>query len=382
MKMLLSRPLSTLSILLLPCLAHAEVPQPPTIDASSYILFDPQSSQILAEHAADLPVEPASITKVMTAYIAFDELRQGHVKPDDEVLISEKAWRTEGSRTFVEVGKRVRFEDLLHGMIIQSGNDATVAIAEHIAGDEGVFAELMNKYAARLGMKHSHFMNASGLPHAEHTMTAHDIALLSQALIRDFPEGYKLFSEREFSFGHRGQINQQNRNLLLDMDPSADGIKTGHTSSAGYCLAASSVREGRRLIAVVMGTQGTRQRAQASKALLDYGFRFYENVTLFGPEKPVARLALYMGDADSIDVGTLQPFIITVPRDQAAAVQITPQLPTHAVAPLAQGAALGQVSITLDGKPIRTLPVVALQAAAEGGFVSRAIDSLRLWWND
>lgn len=382
MMMMCSRLLSALALLSLTSLAHAEVPQPPVIEASSYILFDPQSSQVLTEHNADQPVEPASITKVMTAYIAFDELRQGHVKLDDEVLISEKAWRTEGSRTFVEVGKRVRFEDLLHGMIIQSGNDATVAIAEHIAGDEGVFAELMNKYAAKLGMKHSHFMDASGLPHTDHYMSAHDIALLSQALIRDFPQGYKLFSQREFSFGHRGLINQHNRNLLLDMDPSADGIKTGHTNSAGFCLAASSVREGRRLIAVVMGTQGTRQRAQASKALLDYGFRFYENVTLFGPDKPVASLPLYMGEADSIGVGTLQPIVVSLPRDQVGAVKFAAQLPAHAVAPLAQGAALGQVSIMLDDKPLRTLPVVALQAAAEGGFATRAYDSLRLWWND
>ncbi|MES0872982.1 D-alanyl-D-alanine carboxypeptidase family protein [Sinimarinibacterium thermocellulolyticum] len=371
--------LRLLCLACLPSVVIAEVPAPPDIAATSYVLYDFDSRQVLAEKNAMQRVEPASITKIMTAYVAFDELARGHVRLDDQVLISEKAWRTEGSRTFVEVGKRVRFEDLLMGSIVQSGNDATVAIAEHIAGDEAVFAELMNKHAARLGMKDTHYVNSTGLPHPQHYTTAHDVALLSDALIRDFPEDYKRFAVREFTFGHRGAIRQPNRNLLLDMEPGADGIKTGHTEAAGYCLAASSVRDGRRLITVVMGTSGMRERATASKALLDYGFRFYENIALFGADKPVSRVRVWKGEVGELPVGVAETVALSLPRGSGDRLSIDPVVEAQVVAPIAAGQVLGTVTLSVDGKTLRTLPLVALQPVAEGGLLTQMIDTVRLW---
>ncbi|TJY65193.1 D-alanyl-D-alanine carboxypeptidase [Sinimarinibacterium sp. CAU 1509] len=368
-----------LPLLLLSLTATAAVPEPPQLEAKSYVLLDFQSGQVLAQSNAHQRVEPASITKIMTAYVAFDELRQGHVSMDDQVLISEKAWRTPGSRTFVEVGKRVAFSDLLHGSIIQSGNDATVAIAEHIAGDESVFAQLMNEHASKLGMKDTHYVNADGLPDPDHYTSAYDVALLSQALIRDFPEGYKLFSQRTFTFGHRSEITQHNRNLLLDMDSSADGIKTGHTDSAGYCLAGSAIRDGRRLITAVMGTGSTQQRAQASKALLDYGFRFFDTVALFGPDKPVNTVRIWKGESESLPVGVAEPLMLSLPRGSADQLTVTPVIDGIIVAPVAAGQTVGKVSVSLDGETLRTVPLVALQPIAEGGLMQRLIDSVRLW---
>lgn len=368
-----------LCLLSLPLYAHAQVPSPPEIAASSYVLYDFASQQVLADVNSMQRVEPASITKIMTAYVAFDELARGHVTLDDEVLISEKAWRTEGSRTFVEVGKRVRFEDLLMGSIVQSGNDATVAIAEHIAGDEAVFAQLMNKHAARLGLKDTHYVNATGLPAAGHYTTAYDVALLSDALIRNFPEDYKRFAEREFSFGHRGVIRQQNRNLLLDMEPGTDGIKTGHTEAAGFCLAASSVRDGRRLISVVMGTDGPRARARASKALLDYGFRFYENVALFGADRPVSTVRVWKGAFSELPVGVADAVALSLPRGTADRVHVDPVIEMQAIAPIDAGQTLGSVTLSVDGKTLRTLPLVALQPVAEGGLFTQLVDTVRLW---
>jgi serine-type D-Ala-D-Ala carboxypeptidase (penicillin-binding protein 5/6) len=374
------RTLLRLALLLsLPLTAAAQLPAPPTIAAKSYILYDFDSQQTLAESNALMRVEPASITKIMTAYIAFDELKRGHVSLDDQVLISEKAWRTPGSRTFVEVGKRVRFEDLLMGSIVQSGNDATVAIAEHIAGDEAVFAQLMNKHAARLGMKDTRYMNSTGLPDPEHYTNAHDVVLLSDALIRDFPEDYKRYSTREFAFGHGKPIRQQNRNMLLDLEPGADGIKTGHTEAAGYCLAASSVRDGRRLITVVMGTDSMRARATASKALLDYGFRFYENVALFGQDRPAARLRIWKGEVDELPIGTHQAVSVSLPRGAAERLQVETRVEPQIVAPVATGQALGTATLNVDGKTLRTLPLVALADVPEGGLFRRAVDTVRLW---
>lgn len=370
-----------LCVLCLPLSAWAQVPEPPSIAAKSYILYDFDSQQTLAERDALMRVEPASITKIMTAYIAFDEIKQGRITLNDQVLISEKAWRTPGSRTFVEVGKRVVLEDLLMGSIVQSGNDATVAIAEHIAGDESVFAQMMNKQAARMGMRDTHFMNSTGLPDAEHYTTAHDIAILADYLIRDFPQQYKhYYSTREFTFGHGKQISQMNRNMLLDMDPFADGIKTGHTESAGYCLAASSIREGRRIISVVMGTSGMQARATASKALLDYGFRFFENVTQFGADKPVERVTAWKGSVSQLPVGTVAPVSISLPRGTADKLKTEYQISTQAIAPIQAGQELGTLTLSVEGKTLRTLPLVALADVAEGGLFTRAIDSLRLWW--
>ncbi len=360
--------------------AGADVPAPPAIEAKSYVLFDFASGQVLADFNSDQRVEPASITKIMTSYVTFDELKKGNISGNDDVLISEKAWRTPGSRTFVEVGKTVKLSDLEQGSIVQSGNDATVAIAEHIAGDESVFAQLMNKHAAALGMKGTNYENSTGLPSDNHYTTAHDVALLSQALIRDFPEGYKMFSEREFTFGHDSQIRQGNRNLLLDMDPGADGIKTGHTDAAGYCLAGSSVRDGRRLIAVVMGTAGTRQRAQAAKTLLDYGFRFFENAAFFGADRPAGDVRVWKGATDRLQYGLPEAIVLALPRGTAGNVQVTTQLdPNPVIAPVAAGQALGSATLTVDGKVVRTVQLVALQAIEPGGFFIRLVDTIRLW---
>lgn len=356
--------------------AQANIPAPPTLAASSYVLMDYHTGQVLASHNPHEPVKPASIVKVMTAYIAFDELRNGHISLDDQVLISERAWRAPGSRSFVEVGRRVRLEDLLHGIIIQSGNDASIALAEHIAGDESVFAQLMNKHAQRLGMTNTHFTNSSGLPDPEMKSTAYDIALLSQALIRDFPDLYPWFKDKEFVYNN---IRQPNRNRLLFEDPTVDGIKTGHTNAAGYCLAASAIRDGRRLITVVMGTASPRVRTQASRALLEYGYRFFDTAQLLGPERPVATVRAWRGASENLRVGTLEPLALTLPRDAANRLQIRHELAQAPVAPLARGQALGTVSVQLDGEVLETAPLVALDDIPAGSLWQRASDALRQW---
>ncbi|HEY0975751.1 MAG TPA: D-alanyl-D-alanine carboxypeptidase family protein [Solimonas sp.] len=376
----MNRLVSAAALILVPFASLASVPAPPDVAARSYVLFDFHSGQVLAEREAHMRAEPASITKVMTDYIAFDELQSGRIKADDAVLISEKAWRAPGSRTFVEVGTRVRLEDLIRGSIIQSGNDATIAIAEHIAGDEAVFAQLMNKHAQRLGMKNTSYSNATGLPDPGLYTTAYDIALLGQALIRDFPDRYPLFKEREFSFGTRGTIRQGNRNLLLDLDPSADGIKTGHTESAGYCLVGSSIRDGRRLIAVVMGTSGTRERAQATKALLDYGFRFFETTQLFGPTQPVQTATVWKGAIRELPVGTLEPVAFSLPRGEGQQLQVAAQLDPLLIAPIQKGQTVGSVTVTAANQNARTIPLVALEDVPAGSWWRRLIDTIRLWF--
>lgn len=361
--------------------AAASIPDAPNLEAKSYALLDFASGQLIAGRDVDLRVEPASITKVMTAYVAFDEIRQGRIKLEDEVLISERAWRqgidSSQSRMFIEVGKRVKLEDLLRGIVVSSGNDATVAVAEHIAGSEEVFAELMNQYAKKLGMKNTHFADASGMPAPEHYTTAHDLTLLGRAFIRDFPEEYKMFSEREFFFNG---IKQQNRNMLLEMDPTFDGIKTGHTEAAGYCLLSSAQRDGRRLIAALMGSSGTGQRARDSKALVDYGFRFFETAQMFGAGKPAATARIWKGAVDDIALGTLAPIALALPRGAAAQLQVTQTLAQELVAPVEQGQAVGTLTISLEGKVLRTEPLVALQAVAEGGFFKRIWHAILMWW--
>lgn len=356
--------------------AQANIPAPPTLAASSYVLMDYHTGQVLASHNPHEPVKPASIVKVMTAYIAFDELKNGHISLDDQVLISERAWRAPGSRSFLEVGRRVRLEDLLHGIIIQSGNDASIALAEHIAGDESVFAQLMNKHAQRLGMTNTHFTNSSGLPDPEMKSTAYDIALLSQALIRDFPDLYPWFKEKEFVYNN---IRQPNRNRLLFEDPTVDGIKTGHTNAAGYCLAASAIRDGRRLITVVMGTASPSVRTQASRALLEYGYRFFDTAQLLGPERPAATVRAWRGAIENLRVGTLQPLAISLPRDATNRVQIRHELSQAPVAPLARGQTLGTVSVQLDGEVLKTAPLVALDDIPAGSLWQRVSDALRQW---
>lgn len=358
-----------------PTAAQVTTPAPPTIPATSYVLMDHQTGDILASREPDLRLPPASITKVMTLYIAFDEITKGHTSLDDQVLISEKAWRAQGSRSFIEVGNRVRLEDLLHGIIVQSGNDASIAVAEHIAGDESVFAQLMNKHAARIGMVNTHFTNSSGLPDDAMLTSVRDIALMSQALIRDFPDFYAWFKEREFVFN---DIRQPNRNRLLFEDASVYGIKTGHTEAAGYCLAASAIRDGRRLISVVMGTNSTSARTQASRALLEYGFRFFDTAQLLGPAKPVTQARVYGGAADEVSAGTLEPLAITLGRDGAERVETTFTLKSPLKAPLSVGQEIGEVTVSLDGEVLRTTSLVALVDVERGSLWKRFIDWIRL----
>lgn len=365
----------------LPLLAHAAaVPDPPALELKSFALMDYASGEIIAASNPDLRVAPASITKVLTSYVIFDEIRQNRLKESDEVLISEKAWRlgidSTQSRMFIEVGSRVPLIDLLRGVIIQSGNDATLALAEHVAGSEPAFADLMNQYAAKLGMKQSHFADASGLPDPNHYTTARDLTILSRALISDFPAYYKIFSERDFTYN---KIKQPNRNLLLGRDPSIDGIKTGHTSEAGYCLLTSAERDGRRLIAAVMGAKSWAYREQASLELLNYGFRFFETATLYGADKPAAESRVYKGANDKVTIGTLETVAIALPRGTQDKLQVTTQIDTPIVAPLSKGQPLGIATVTLDGKTIKTVPLVAMNDVAKGGFFHRLFDTIRLW---
>jgi D-alanyl-D-alanine carboxypeptidase (penicillin-binding protein 5/6) len=360
--------------------AVAAPPPPPTVDARSYALLDFQSGQLIAGLEPDARVEPASITKVMTTYVAFDEIKQGRIKLTDEVLISEKAWRqgidSQESRMFVQVGTRVKVEDLLRGIIIQSGNDASLALSEYLAGSESAFAELMNQYAKKLGMNNTHFADASGMPDPNHYTTARDLTLLARALVRDFPAEYKIFSEREFTYN---KITQGNRNIMLGMDPAVDGIKTGHTNAAGYCMLSSAQRDGRRLISAVMGTKSIKYRAQASLELLNYGFRFFDTVPMFGAGRPVGSLRLWKGMEKELPVGVAKPLYFTIPRGEAQRLTVTPQLAENAIAPVEAGQAFGQVTVNLDGKPLQTVPVVALRSAAKGTLVQQAIDTVRLW---
>ena len=358
------------------------VPPPPTLDAKSWLLMDFTTGQVLAESNADARVEPASITKVMTAYIVSAELAKGKIKLDDGVFISENAWRsggasTEGSTSFLALNSKVPLKDLLYGMIIQSGNDAAIALAEHVAGSEATFAELMNQYAAKLGMTGSHFTNASGLPDPNHYSTAHDIGLLARAVIHDYPEDYKIYAIKEFEWNG---ITQHNRNSLLWRDATVDGIKTGHTKDAGFCLTTSAKRGDQRLIAVVMGTPSEKQRADDNQSLLNYGFRFYETHKLYEAGKPLAQPELWKGAQNTIALGVADDVLSTVPRGRYNDLKASMEVPGRLVAPYAKGQQVGTLKVSLDGKPIVERPLVALADAPEAGFWGRMTDGVLLWW--
>ena len=314
MKHLIIKPLVFLvgTCLNIAATAVTVVPPPPEIAAVSYLIVDSDSGYHLVEKNIDRRVEPASLTKMMTAYVAASQIAGGHIAMADQVLVSERAWRMKGSRMFIEVGNQVSVEDLLKGVIIQSGNDASVALAEHISGTEEAFADLMNQYAAELGMNDTHFTNSSGWPHEEHYTTARDLAILARALIRDYPEIYALHAVREFTYN---DIKQPNRNSLLWKDASVDGIKTGHTESAGYCLVVSSVRDGVRLISVVMGTAGTSARTKATQALLNYSYRFYETRKLYSADETITNVKVWKGERDSLDLVVEDDLVLTLPRD-------------------------------------------------------------------
>ena len=365
-----------LSLILLPLQAALPIPAPPEVDASGYILVDFHSGKVLAERGADQRLEPASLTKIMTAYTIFRELKQGNIELEDSVLISEKAWRTEGSRMFVEVGKRVKVKDLIKGMIIQSGNDACVALAEHIAGSEATFADLMNSHALRLGMQHTHFVNATGLPHEDHYTTPNDIAKAAIATIREFPEYYAWYSEKSFVFN---DIKQHNRNKLLWRDESVDGMKTGHTDAAGYCLVASARREGMRLVSVVMGTDSESARAKASQSLLNFGFRFYETHQLYSAGEVLNRARIWKGEKERLPLGLSQDLNITIPRHQYENLDAQLEVAPRIMAPVSEGDVLGKVHVSLNGEPVISADLIALKGVADGNIWQQIKDSALLW---
>lgn len=371
--------------LVLPLLASAQVPSPPRVPtpaapqlgASSYVLMDFNSGKILVEHEPDKRGEIASITKLMTSYVVFQELNNAKITLEELVNISETAWRAEGSRTFLEPNMKVSVEDLLKGLIIQSGNDASIALAEHLAGTEEAFASVMNFYATQLGMENTHFMNATGLSDENHYSTARDVALLSIAVIRDFPDYYRWYSEKEFSFNN---IRQHNRNNLLWRDPAVDGLKTGHTEAAGYCLAASAKREGMRLVSVVMGSSSEQSRANESQGLLNYGFRFFETVQLYKSGQELTQSRVWKGETEQITLGIADDLFITLPRGRYDDLDARIEMQTSLQAPIESGQAVGRISINLDNKAIASRDLVALNSVAPAGFFGRAWDGMKLWF--
>ena len=352
----------------------ATVPAP-SIDAKSYILVDFRTGAVLAEKNADERVEPASLTKIMTVYAASHALKEGLVHLEDQVTISKKAWQMEGSRMFLEVGKMVSLDMLLNGIVIQSGNDASVALAEHVSGSEEVFVGLMNKYARDLGMTNTSFSDATGLPDPNNYTTARDMATLSAALIREFPEEYRRSAVREFTFNG---IRQHNRNRMLNRDESVDGIKTGHTESAGYCLISSSLRDGMRVISAVMGTASDDARTEASYALLNYGYRFFETKQLYAAKQVVAEPQVWGGAAETVALGSIEPVWATLPRGRFKDIKAVAKLDEPIMAPLKVGQVLGKMVLKLDDHEITELPLAALTEVAEGSLFSRLYDDVRL----
>ena len=366
-----------------PVVPDAPVPPPPDVDGKAWVLMDYATGQVLASKEPDLRVEPASITKIMTDYVVSAEVANGKVHMTDPVNISENAWRgggagTDGSTSFLKLNSQVPLKDLLNGLIIQSGNDAAIALAEHTAGSEQAFTGLMNAYAKQLGMVNSNFENASGYPIANHYTSAHDIAILSRALIHDFPEDYAISAVKEFVWNG---IKQGNRNTLLWRDPSVDGIKTGHTEGAGYCLAASAKQGEARMIAIVMGASSQKARADSAMALLNYGFRFYETHKLYDASKPLATPRLWKGTIDQLPIGIAEDVLVTVKRGQYDQLKAIMDIPTTLIAPFTKGQQVGTLRITLAGQPVQTLPLIALSDAPQGGFFGRLWDSIMLWFH-
>jgi D-alanyl-D-alanine carboxypeptidase (penicillin-binding protein 5/6) len=368
----------TIALLALALQAKAEslevqTPAPPAIDAKAFILQDFHTGRVLAENNADEKLAPASLTKIMTVYVVFKELANGHLHLDDLATISKKAWSTTGSRMFVEVNAQVKIEDLLKGVIIQSGNDASVALAEHIAGDEATFADMMNQHAARLGMKNTHFKNADGLPVEDHYTTARDLAILTTALIKEFPQYYPWFSQKEFTYNN---IVQHNRNLLLSRDSTVDGVKTGHTEDAGYCLVASALRNDMRLISVVMGTKSVNARAVENQNLLNYGFRFFESPRLYEGKTALSDSKAWKGDAQTVPLGLAEGLYVTVPRGSAGDVKTALHVAGPIIAPFKEGEKFGTVEVIYKDKVIDQKDLIALKAVSEGSLFRRLLDGV------
>ncbi|HEX8755686.1 MAG TPA: D-alanyl-D-alanine carboxypeptidase family protein [Steroidobacteraceae bacterium] len=371
-----------LSTLGLAATAGAAVPTPPApaLDAGSYILIDSKTGDVLAQKNADQRMQPASLTKLLTAYIVFAALKDGRLKLDDPVTISEDAWRTGGSRTFVKVGSQVPVIDLIKGMIVQSGNDATVALSERVGGTRAGFVQLMNEYAKRLGMKSSHFADVDGLPDPQHYTTARDLATVANALIRDFPEYYYIFGMKDFTWN---KIKQPNRNGLLWTDPSVDGLKTGHTDEAGYCLIGSADRKGMRLVSVVLDAPTWHSREADTEALLNYGFNFFETEKIATARAAVLKPRVYESASGYAAIGAAADLYVTLPRGQAASVTTNAALTTkRLIAPLAAGTAVGELTVTDgNGQVVGREPLVTLEAVPAGGLLTRTIDGIRLWFN-
>ena len=359
---------------------HAAVPIPaaPKVAAKNYIIVDANSGHVLAEKEADKQVEPASITKMMTAYVIYREIEAGRLSMDDMVTISEKAWRMGGSRMYVEVDSQVSVHDLMKGVIVQSGNDATVALAEHVAGSERAFVDLMNQYAAALGMNNTHYLNSTGWPKEGHVTTARDIATLALAIINEFPEHYAWYKEKVYTYNN---IKQYNRNKLLWRDDSVDGIKTGHTESAGYCLVASALRSDMRLISVALGTDSEKSRASVSQSLLNYGFRFFETHKLYSAGEILNRSRVWKGDSDKVSLGLQQDLYITIPRGSYTELEAIMDVDASIVAPLEKGSQHGAVRVNLDEEEMLNAPLVALEPVAEGSIFQIAKDHILQWFN-
>ena len=353
--------------------AAAPVPAQPKLAADSFLLIDFHSGRVLAEKNIHKKVEPASITKLMTAYVIYKEIDAGRLSVDEEVLISKKAWRMQGSKMFVEVGKKVKVDDLLKGIIVQSGNDATVAMAEHIAGTESAFADYMNQYARALGMNDTNFVNSTGWPHKNHLTTAADLARLARALIREFPVQYQRYSEKEYTYNG---IRQYNRNKLLWRDKDVDGIKTGHTDSAGYCLVASAMRDDMRLISVVLGTSSEKVREAASQSLLSYGFRFYESNKLYSAGESLNTARIWKGANSELNLGLEDDLYVTIPRGQYKNLDAVMDVSANIEAPVNKGQQLGNVVVTFAGEEMVSQPLIALQSVERGSFFQRTKDQI------
>lgn len=349
------------------------IPSPPTIIATSYILEDFDSGKVLSEKKPDEVLAPASLTKIMTAYVVFKELRDGKIKLDDMVTVSEKAWKTPGSRMFIEVGKQVSIEDLLKGMIIQSGNDASVALAEHVAGNEAAFADLMNAEAKRLGLENTSFSNSMGLPAESHHTSARDLVILTRKLIKEFPEFYAWDSQKEFTYN---KITQRNRNRLLWKDPSVDGVKTGHTDEAGYCMVASAKRGDMRLIAVVMGTKSESARATETQTLLNYGFRFYETHRMYKAQQSLATPRVWRGERKEVKLGVTEDLYVTIAKQHYQDLKVETKIDKKIIAPVKKGTQYGTLEITLAGEKVATAPLFSLEEVKEGGILERLYDDV------
>ena len=349
------------------------IPAAPQLQATGYLLIDATNGEILVEQNADQPLPPASLTKMMTAYIAEREIAEGRISFDDKVPVSIKAWKTGGSRMFIREGTEVRLEDLLRGIVIQSGNDASVAVAEYIAGSEDVFADVMNQTAVSLGMTNTQFKNSTGLPQEGHYTTAKDLGILAARTIADFPETYAIYKEKNFTYNG---IKQANRNSLLFRDPSVDGLKTGHTEEAGYCLVASAERDEFRLVSVVMGTASEKAREQETTKLLQYGFRYFSGQTVFAAGQPLPESArkVWFGESEMVELAPTEPLYVTLPLGRESAIQATLDAPNTLDAPLEAGALVGNVKIMLGERILAESPVAVAEAVPEGGFFKRMID--------